>query len=91
MNNSRIKLLKNIYLRGDLNGKYEAKIISNANNDSKISLIETTISETGVCSELDFFNHNYNNLEYAKVEDVTINLANNKDLKDYRFVEDITN
>ena len=91
MNNSRIKLLKNIYFRGDLNGKYEAKIISNANNDSKISLIETTISEAGVCSELDFFNHNYNNLEYAKVEDVTINLANNKDLKDYRFVEDITN
>jgi aspartyl protease family protein len=91
MNNSRIKLLKNIHFRGDLKGKYEAKIISNANNDSKISLIETTISETEVCSELDVFNHNYNNLEYAKVEDVTINLANNKDLKDYRFVEDITN
>ena len=91
MNNSKIKLLKNIHFRGDLNGKYEAKEIGNANNDSKISLLETTISQTQICSELDFFNHTHNNLEYAKVDDVTINLANNKDLRDYRFVEDITN
>ena len=91
MNKSKIKLLQNIHFRGYLNGKYEAKAIGNAYNDSKISLLETTISETQICSELDFLNHTHTNLEYAKVEDVIIKLANNKDLKDYRFVEDITN
>tara|TARA_B110000503_G_scaffold16516_1_gene23623 strand:+ start:2205 stop:3203 length:999 start_codon:yes stop_codon:yes gene_type:complete len=91
MNTSKIKLFKNIHLRGELNGKYEAMSIDNANNHSKISLIETTISETEICSELDFFNLTQNILEYTKVEDVTIKLANNKDLNDYRFVEDITN
>jgi hypothetical protein len=91
MNNSKIKLLKNIHFRGDLNGKYKAKDFSTVNNGSKILLIETTISETEKCSELDFFNHTHNILEYTKVEDVTIKLANNKDIKDYRFVEDITN
>ena len=91
MNNSKIKLLKNIHFRGDLNGTYQASPIVNTNNDSKISLIETTISKTEICSELDFFNQNQNILEYTKVEDVTIKLADNKDLQDYRFVEDITN
>lgn len=91
MNSSKIKLFKNIHLRGELSGKYEAMSIDNANNHSKISLIETTISETEICSELDFFNLTQNILEYTKVEDVTIKLANNKDLDDYRFVEDITN
>ena len=57
----------------------------------RFHLLETTISETEICSELDFFNHTHNILEYTKVEDVTIKLANNKDIKDYRFVEDITN
>lgn len=91
MHSSKIKLFKNIHLRGELSGKYEAMSIDNANNHSKISLIETTISETEICSELDFFNLTQNILEYTTVEDVTIKLANNKDLNDYRFVEDITN
>ena len=91
MNNPKVKLLKNIHFRGDLNGKYEARPIVNASYDSKISLIETTISKTEICTELDFFNHSQNLLEYDKVDDVTIKLADNKDLKDYRFVEDITN
>ena len=91
MNNSKIKLLKNIHFRGNLNGKYEANPIVNSNKDSKISLIETTISKTEICTELDFYNHSQNILEYNTVEDVTIKLADNKDLKDYRFVEDITN
>lgn len=91
MNNSKITLLKNIHFRGDLIGKYEARPIVSTNKYSKISLIETTISKTEICTELDFFNHNKNILEYNKVEDVTIKLADNKDLKDYRFVEDITN
>ena len=60
MNNSKIKLLKNIHFRGDLNGRYQASPIVNTNNDSKISLIETTISKTEICSELDFFNQNQN-------------------------------
>lgn len=91
MNNSKIKLLKNIHFRGDLIGKYQANPIVSTNKYSKISLIETTISKTEICTEIDFFNHSKNILEYNKVEDVTIKLADNKDLKDYRFVEDITN
>lgn len=91
MNNSKIKLLKNIHFRGDLIGKYQANPIVSTNKYSKISLIETTISKTEICTEIDFFNHSKNILEYDKVEDVTIKLADNKDLKDYRFVEDITN
>lgn len=91
MNNSKIKLLKNIHFRGDLNGKYEARPIVNTNNDSKISLIETTISNTEICTELEFFNHTQNILEYNNVQDVTIKLNDNNDLQDYRFVEDITN
>lgn len=91
MIDSTVVISKNIHFRGDLKGKYEAIIINSNNSDSKITLIETTISETEMCSEFDFFNHNNDVLEYNKVDDVTIKLSNNEDLNDYRFVEDITN
>lgn len=91
MIDSTIVLLKNIHFRGDLLGKYEANTINSNGNDSKITLIETTISETEMCSEFDFLSHNNSTLEYNKVSDVTIKLTNNEDLNDYRFVEDITN
>jgi len=91
MIDSTVVISKNIHFRGDLKGKYEAIIINSNNSDSKITLIETTISETEMCSEFDFFNHNNDILEYNKVDDVTIKLSNNEDLNDYRFVEDITN
>lgn len=90
MNDSTVVLSKNIHFRGDLKGKYEATPINSTGIDSKITLIETTISKTEMCSEFDFFNH-HDILEYKKVDDVTIKLSDDEDLNDYRFVEDITN
>ena len=91
MIDSTVVISKNIHFRGDLKGKYEAITINSNNSDSKITLIETTISETEMCSEFDFFNHNSDSLVYNKVDDVTIKLSDDKDLNDYRFVEDINN
>jgi predicted aspartyl protease len=91
MIDSTVVITKSIHFRGDLKGKYEANTINSNGNDSKITLIETTISETEMCSEFDFLSHNNSTLEYRKVDDVTIKLSNNEDLNDYRFVEDITN
>ena len=91
MRNPTYKISKNIHFRGDLDGKYKATNIDSSGVDSKITLIETTISETEMCSEFDFFNHNSDSLVYNKVDDVTIKLSDDKDLNDYRFVEDINN
>jgi predicted aspartyl protease len=91
MNDSSLVLSKNIYFRGDLKGKYKATAINPTGKDLKITLIETIIFEAERCFEFDFFNNNNLILQYNSVNDVTIKLSNNKDLNDYRFVEDITN
>lgn len=91
MNDSSLVLSKNIYFRGDLKSKYKATKINSSSEGSKITLIETIISETERCFEFDFFNNNNRILQYNSVNDVTIKLSNNEDLNDYRFVEDITN
>ena len=89
MAESIIKIDKNVYFRGELIGKYKASPISLSNEDSRITLIESKIKETRVCTDYDFFNHDENSLEYDKVEDVIIELADYDDLNDYRFIEDI--
>ena len=89
MNDSSLVLSKNIYFRGDLKSKYKATKINSSGKESKITLIETIISETERCFEFDFFNNDNRILQYNSVNDVTIKLSNNEDLNDYRFVEDI--
>ena len=89
MAESKIKIDKNVYFRGELSGKYKASPLSLSNDDSRITLIESNIKETRVCTDYNFFNHDENSLEYDKVEDVIIELADYDDLNDYRFIEDI--
>lgn len=89
MNAPTFTISKNIHFQGALKGNYEATIINSTGIYSKISLIETTISETQMCSEYDFLNYNNDILEFNKVENVTIKLSNNDELNGYRFVEDI--
>ncbi len=89
MAESKIKIDKNVYFRGELSGKYKASPLSLSNDDSSITLIESNIKETRGCTDYDFFNHDKNSLEYDKVEDVIIELADYDDLNDYRFIEDI--
>ena len=84
MAESIIKIDKNVYFRGELIGKYKASPLSLSNEDSRITLIESNIKETRVCTDYNFFNHDENSLEYDKVEDVIIELADYDDLNDYK-------
>ena len=91
MEESAVKILKNVHFRGNLYGKYKASPIRSWNEDSKISLLETSIEKTEKCSELDFLFSESNILEYNKVDDVNIELSNNEGLGNYTFKENVLN
>ena len=57
MNKPVFTLKKNIYLKGDLKGKYEAKPINSFIEDSRINLIETEIKNVVSCSSYESFPH----------------------------------
>ena len=89
MNKPVFTLKKNIYLKGDLNGKYEAKPINSFFEDSRINLIETEIKNVVSCSSYESFQYNTNSLIYESLNDVDILMSDDKSLSDYKFKEDI--